>query len=366
MKTKSVLFMLDPFILPRLNGISNYAREHGWILIPDDRINATTDFSRFDGAICTLRNKSSKLETVRKLTRLEKPVVDMTIASPNVRLPRVSSDHTACGKMAVQHLLSLGISNIAWYASGASNVHRLRLKGAAEGYDGKIAELSPRNLRRSLRLLPKPLGVIAYSEADAEHVVAELTEQQINIPDEVAVIGIGNDPFLCENREVTISAVDTNLTNGAYTAAQLLDTFMDNPSLWKSSLDKTILIPPLCVVPRKTTDTLTHRDDFIRQILCYIHSHLSTPLGAQEIASHFEVARTSLDRRFRTATGHSIGTEILNQRMAKAKRLILADELPLKAIAAECGFCNQAFLSSVFKKFTGKPPSQWRESLQIS
>ena len=48
--------------------------------------------------------------------------------------------------------------------------------------------------------------------------------------------------------------------------------------------------------------------------------------------------------------------------MQLAKRLLRDCELPLKTIAARCGFCNQAFFSTVFKSNTGRTPSQWRKT----
>ena len=60
----SVMFMLDPFILPRLEGIASYAREHEWKLFPEDRVGDDADLRLFDGAICSLRGKRHQLNRV--------------------------------------------------------------------------------------------------------------------------------------------------------------------------------------------------------------------------------------------------------------------------------------------------------------
>lgn len=362
MRSKSVIFMLDPFILPRLNGIAAFAAAHNWILVPDDRVSPQTDYRRFDGALCSLRGRSPQLTKIRRLLSLNKPVVDLTVACDSIRVPRVASDHLACGRLAASHLLSLGIDNIVWYASATSKVHRLRYNGVARELGRPPTRLSPATLRHELMHSEKPLGVVAYSETDAERVISECKRLSLDIPDVVAVISIGNDPFLCENREITISAVDTNLAQGAYEAARLLDTFIESPRKWQRARSMVRLIPPQSVVPRKSTDTLTHPCGLIRDVLIYIHRHLDRPLGASEVAEACAIARTTLDRNFRKVIGHSIGSEILNQRMQLAKRLLRDCELPLKTIAARCGFCNQAFFSTVFKSNTGRTPSQWRKT----
>ena len=83
------MFMLDPFILPRLEGIASYAREHGWKLFPEDRVGDDSDLRLFDGAICSLRGKRHQLNRVRALRALGRPVVDLTMECRTVPMPHV-------------------------------------------------------------------------------------------------------------------------------------------------------------------------------------------------------------------------------------------------------------------------------------
>ena len=131
MKSKSVLVSLNPLSLPRLEAILGYAREHGWAVILEDRL-PEDGLGRIDGAIVSLRGRKDQLDKVKALQRRNRPVVDLTIACPKIKLPRVISDHMALGALAAQHFLDRGFVNFAWYASGTSHVHDLRRQGFAK------------------------------------------------------------------------------------------------------------------------------------------------------------------------------------------------------------------------------------------
>lgn len=99
----------------------------------------------------------------------------------------------------------------------------------------------------------------------------------------------------------------------------------------------------------------------VRAILVYIHTNLNRTFGAAEIAAELNLSRSTSDHRFTSAVGHSIGREILNQRLHRAKRLLQDPSVALKDISAACGFCNPSFFTNVFKRETGLRPKDWRK-----
>ena len=386
MKQKSVLMMLDPLSLPRLEAILAYAREHAWAVILEDRL-PEGGLERIDGALVSLRGRAAHLDKIRKLRKQKKPVVDLTVACPKVRLPRVVSDHRALGALAAQHFLERGFTHFAWYASGSSHVHDLRRQGFFQTL--RQAGFTAANLRNlpNLPNLPRPLALLAFDESDAAHVIAVCRQLKLDVPGDVAVLGIGNDPFLCENGETTISSVDQNLRLAARTACSLLDELMSPPSARNQTLhqpkqssnlaitqsnqsnnqsipqsnNQTILIPPVGVIPRASTETLAHPNPAIRAALVYIHRHLDRAFGAAETAEAVGIPRSTLDHLFTETVGHSIGREILAQRIARAKHLLKDPSVPLNAIARVCGFCNASYFTNTFHRQTGLTPKAWRK-----
>ncbi|MDO5319893.1 MAG: helix-turn-helix domain-containing protein [bacterium] len=351
MKPKAVLVMLDPLSLPRLEAIAAYAREHHWALILEDRLPPDLDLGRLDGAITSLRTRKDQIARVRQLLATGKPVVDLTVACREFDLPRVVSDHRALGEVAARHFLEHGFAHFAWYSSGWSAVHELRYAGFSETLGRPIPKIclgAP---------LPLPCCVLCFSESDAARLIEDCRSRNLDVPGDVAVLGIGNDPFLCEGGETSISSVDQDLGGAAREACALLDRMMAGEPMPRDIQ----LIPPRGVIARKSTDTLAHADPMVRAILVYIHKNLNRTFGAAEIAAELNLSRSTSDHRFTAAVGHSIGREILNQRLQRAKRLLQDPSVALKDISAACGFCNPSFFTNVFKRETGLRPKDWRK-----
>lgn len=354
MKRKAVLVMLDPLSLPRLEAIAAYARDHQWALILEDRLPPDMDLRRLDGAITSLRSRQDQIDRVRDLRKRGKPVVDLTVACTAFKLPRVVSDHRALGEVAARHFLEHGFTNFAWYSSDWTPVHKLRYAGFAE----TLARTVPKvKLGASL---PVPCGVLCFSESDAARFIADCRARGLNIPGDVAVLGIGNDPFLCEGGEMAISSVDQDLGGAALEACALLDRLMGGTAS-RSEAAGIRLIPPRGVIARTSTDTLAHADPTVRAILVYIHRNLHRSFGAAEIATTLNMPRSTIDHLFTGTIGHAIGREILNQRLQRAKRLLKDPTIQLKDISAACGFCNPSFFTNVFKRETGQLPKDWRK-----
>lgn len=80
----------------------------------------------------------------------------------------------------------------------------------------------------------------------------------------------------------------------------------------------------------------------------------------QELAEQLKLTPVQLTRRFRKAFSVT-PSEFLNEvRLSRARHLLEATSLKLDEIAAQCGYENGFYLSRVFSKNTGMPPSVYR------
>ena len=52
---------------------------------------------------------------------------------------------------------------------------------------------------------------------------------------------------------------------------------------------------------------------------------------------------------------------LIRQRLTNAAELMRLTNLPIKTIAAQCGYPNQLHFSQAFKKYYGQPPREWRK-----
>ena len=402
MKQRNVLLLIQPAYPERIQGIARFAKSHGWHLTIVDRLARFPRGWRGDGALVTLRGNAETNRFVRGLVTDGVPVIDLTFNHPEILLPRVSGDHEAFGRLARQHYESLNFRHFAWFSTEWSHVHELRYNGFAgvcppengdtENGDRPHAANGDRPLRgmgdrphkwilneilkseeidnwprflreigKRLKAAEKPLGVLTYDDADAAKVLSAALEAGLRIPEDVAIMGIGNDKVICENQAVPLSSVDHDLDQNGYEGARLLDRLMKEKGRVKSEkgLSPT-LIPPRGIIVRKSTDTLAADDPLLSAALREIAKRLPTSFGVDEVAEALHVTRTQLDKLFADKFSRSVGREIARQRIEKAKKLLSATDKPMKEIAALCGYCNAGYFTNAFRAATGVTPKAWR------
>jgi AraC family transcriptional regulator len=81
-----------------------------------------------------------------------------------------------------------------------------------------------------------------------------------------------------------------------------------------------------------------------------------------ELARACGVHPAHLCRAFRAHMGCSIGEYARQSRVSRARTLLLASDLGLAEIAAECGFADQAHFCREFKRRTGRSPGAFRRA----
>ena len=374
--------MVSPMSAERVSGIARYAKEHGWNLMIQDRLGHTPLAWNGDGILATLRSDPVTFKSISALMRRGIPLVDLTVSRPEIKVPRVTSDHAEIGRLAARHFAAREFDHFAWFSSSWGNVHRLRYDGFADGLSTRplkwiVADELPKRrqgdwtafvkwIGEKLAAAGKPLAVLTYDETDAARLLYAAKELGVNVPEELAILSIGNNPLVCENQSVPLSSIDQNLELGGYEAAALLDRLMDptrpNPQApsTKHQAPSTILIPPKEVVTRRSTDVIAVSDTTVRQALKSIGENLGKPIGSPQIANALGVKRTELDARFRTHLGRSVGEEIRRQRFAHVKLLLETTNRPVSTIALETGYCTPAHLTNAFKTAFGLSPKEWR------
>ena len=379
---RNVLLMTTPVSHVRMSGITQFAKERGWHLMIADRLSRLPVGWTGDGALATVRGGPTVLDFVRTLRRRHIPVVDLTFDHPEIRVPRVSGDHAACGRLAAEHFLERHFRHAAWFSTVWSHSHALRFdgfrtawtaRGDAEPARWVLAETlaskdfdnwarAGRHLGNLLKAAPKPLAVLGYDDADAARVEAAARDAGLSVPEEIAIIGIGDDRLVCDYQPVPLSSVNHDLARIGYEGAALLQRIMDGappPS-------QPILVPPAGIVTRASTDLFAVESPILRQALVWIRDHLGTSFGVSQLADALSVPRRTLDRLFATELATTVGRETLRQRLVQAKGLLGADALSISEIAARTGFSSPAHLSHAFKSAFGHSPRAYRLTTKVS
>ncbi|BCM65476.1 MULTISPECIES: GlxA family transcriptional regulator [Streptomyces] len=91
---------------------------------------------------------------------------------------------------------------------------------------------------------------------------------------------------------------------------------------------------------------------------------LDEPLTLADLAGHARMSLRTFARRFNDEVGLSPGRWLIQQRVARARHLLEASDLPVDRIAAEVGFATGASLRQHLNAAIGVSPQAYRRTFQ--
>ena len=355
-------------------GVAAYAREHGWILQDITSRSGVMPHGWKGNGIITLLPDWEHRRLIESVRKAGVPVVNLSDQLPGLPFPRVLPDNHAIGRVAAEELLSRCFQNFAFFMlNHDAPVERERMEGfrdtvLAQGKKFHLLDYTSLRsdkhadkalvkwLSRGLRTLPIPVGVMAQYDADANEVVYACIDAGLKVPEEVAVIGVDNDPIYAELGPVPLTSVISCREMIGYRGAELLDRLMSGGI----APEKAIRIPPAGLVVRRSSDILMIDDQQLRNALTYIAGHLRENIDVDQLVKASGASRRSLYLKFQQHLGRSIRAEIMRQRLNRAKQLLASTDMKMQAIATESGFAWAEQLSRAFKLHEGNAPSCYR------
>ncbi|ADW71196.1 helix-turn-helix domain-containing protein [Granulicella tundricola] len=100
-----------------------------------------------------------------------------------------------------------------------------------------------------------------------------------------------------------------------------------------------------------------------RRVLSYIAEHLNESITLEELARVAEISPNYLIALFRQSMGMTPHKYVVQTRVEHARTLLKQRDLPLLEIAHRCGFQDQSQFTTVFRRYSGLTPGQFRRSL---
>jgi LacI family transcriptional regulator len=381
---RRVVLAMDYYLRLIHEGVVRYAQEANWHLDSSMLYEGMPprDWSG-DGALVMVRTPK-----MRAFVRsLGVPAVSLAIRPQGVRLPSVLMDSSEAGRMGARHLLSRGFNHFAFYLPQLHAVASQR----AEGFTAEVIsagrtlhELNWANARRvhsrtsraawlaeRLRTLPKPLAIMAEDDKWAIDVMEACRIAELNVPADVAVLGVDNDPLLTTVGLVPLSSVDNDLPGLGYRAARLLDELMAGGKTAGAGRDargpgEDLLHPPLGVVARRSTDALSVEHPDVREAIAFLLTHFHEPVTVSDVARHTRLSLRRLQIHFKRCVGSSIQETLFRLRLENAKRMLRDTSLKIDTIARRSGFANGNYLARVLRRTEGARPTAFRLSRRES
>lgn len=106
-----------------------------------------------------------------------------------------------------------------------------------------------------------------------------------------------------------------------------------------------------------------NKDAIVDGVNEYIKNHLSEKINLSILANMFHVSRRTLTRHYKQLTGKSIGQRLGELRLTRAEELTRETKLPIKTVAAMCGFTNKSYFAKEFREIYNYSPVEYRDQI---
>jgi LacI family transcriptional regulator len=203
-----------------------------------------------------------------------------------------------------------------------------------------------------LRALPKPVGVIAVTETRARQLMRACAAARIAVPEQVAIIGIGDDALLRQLDRIALSTVPPNSHEIGRSAARRLEQMMLGTLAGGSRL----LVAPAAVLEQASTGHLGALHPQLMRALHFIRLHACEGIQTEQIARHVGVSRSGLESRFRRELDCSVHDAVLRSKIDAAINVLSSTQCSIAEVAERCGFTSVQYIHTVFKRELGCSP----------
>ncbi|HMM17322.1 MAG TPA: DNA-binding transcriptional regulator [Petrimonas sp.] len=311
-------------------------------------------------------------EGVDFLDQLDIPVFLQSYKNVSGKYSRISGDYIGAGVMAAQFFAKRYFKNFAFY--GNKNFFWSRAR--AEGYRREVERIKGSyyyfeselldsmqwsrehvELDNWLQGLPKPVALFACDDNFALQVSEMCKVNNINIPDELSLLGVDNDELICNLSHPSISSIITDDENGGYQTGKMLQNLILN----KNNVPFNINIDPVRIELRQSTEKYNISDNHIKTVIDYINENIRLDISIDELTAIVPLSRRNLEMKFKEATGTSVYQFILDKKVDLISTELLTTDKDLLDIAIEMGFNDVRNVYRIFKKKTGYTPVSFRK-----
>lgn len=331
-----------------------------------------SDVLQWQGHGIITRVDSEAMQALLQSTGL--PVINVSGALEDPVFPTFVQDAAPTARLAVDYFLDLGFRRFAFFGARGPKWSQARLRHFRRLLDERSHALDHlllpmvkdtfeddhAELDAWLQQLPRPVAILASDDRAGLRLLNACLQLGLQVPDEVAVLGVDNDEIICRFASPPLSSIELDGLGAGFRAAQLLDRLMHGDALPERLVTP---LPPRGIVHRRSTDLEAIADPHVALAVRLIHAEACQGVQVADIVRRIPLARRPLENRFKALIGRTMREEIWRVQFDRAKSLLRDTTLPLRSVADACGFEHVEYFSAAFKKFVGEAPGRYRQSI---
>jgi LacI family transcriptional regulator len=358
-----------------IEGIGRYALENGpWSVqyeyraldsLPPEWVKEW----KGDGII----SRTTDVQQAKMLRETKLPLVELH-GDPKCGYPEIGVDCRQLWRMVFEHFQNCGLRHFGFFTYGEMRLIKDSREACCRiieehGYRCHIYRPPPfeqgvpvwhesqlPNFLKWVRDLPNPLGIFTTGDLHAVRLMNLCRELNIAVPEEMAIMGVGNDQLICETVRPTLSSVDLNAQRIGYEAARLLDQRMAG-----KKHEVSLLIPPSHIVVRQSTDLAAVEDADVARAVRFIREFACLGIDVPRVAQEVRLSRSVLEERFRRYLGRTPKAEIMRIRVEHAKMLLTKTDKISEHVARKSGFSSLVYFTKAFHREVGMTPNAYRK-----
>jgi LacI family transcriptional regulator len=293
-------------------------------------------------------------------------------------IPYVATDNFKIVKLAYEHLIEAGLRHFALFSLPEARENRWaqeREKAFArlmqhdriepQVFRGQCTraptwDQAVREQIAWLHSLPKPVGIIGVTDARARQLLQACALAGIAVPEQVAVVGIDNDPLARGLTRIPMTSVIQGAQEMGRTAAHLLERRLHGMHLG----DTRILVPPAGINVLASSRHEPAKHPHVMRARHFIRQYACQGIKTDQVANYVGISRSSLESYFRQELGYSVHDEILRCRLNAATGMLTKGNCNLADVALKCGFTSSQYMHLVFKRELGCSPRGYQQRMQ--
>jgi len=143
-----------------------------------------------------------------------------------------------------------------------------------------------------------------------------------------------------------------------------LQNRLDYISLYEMKILLEVYIKKCCTIIQEHSEE-TKASTAVLQIRLLIDGNIKDPdLSLEWIADQVHFSVSYVRQIFKQQTGQNFGEYLIRKRMELAGMLLQKTSLRIQEIAAECGYDNQRYFASSFKKYYECTPTEFKQAVE--
>ena len=209
--------------------------------------------------------------------------------------------------------------------------------------------------------VPKPMAVMVASDWRAMHVLAAAEQAGLDVPQQIAVLGVDNDELLTTHCTPPLTSIQPGHFEIGFKAAAELERLM---SARRRPTGRSMNVQPFRIVERESTRPTKPGTLLVDRAKKFIKQNMALGITTTDVAAHLGCSRNLADLRYKELEGMTIRAAIEQIRLDEVRRLLKSTHRSMTAIAKQCGFRSPCHLAHLFRQRFGVSMGSWRGSAQ--